>query len=280
MVPESSGSLNVLWAAHGSTSALSSVSAVRRWVLPASARLEIVTVAPTGKSALRRLSQWSGDQRAAALEEAETVAHSSIEALESPGITTEVHVRWGTPGREILRQAEAAASDLLVVGSAAQDGGSKGVLGGTAQDVFASARRSVLIARRASDERGAVAVIHTNQEGLPRESRRFVTCDWLPVRLIALREPVKPLGSMLPSYNEAMRAQISERALEAEPPSRPLEPSREHRPWEPHPCSRHDPGLQRLPSLGYAYRHKLVSGAAHRRHSDVAGSITTSYQVP
>lgn len=209
MVSEARDGLFTLWATQGTPDALESMAALRRWVLPCTRHLQVLAVAPIGRS-FKRMVRWTAEQRAEDMMAAEAAAQASIEALGEVGVPCETLVRWGAASHEIAQQTEDARADLLVVGSGSHGALHKAVLGGTAEQALFETTKSVLIARDPHEEtENKVTLVYTSQRLLTNALEMFRDLKVAPeVRLciVAMMEPVKPFGSMFLTLNEDIRA--------------------------------------------------------------------------
>jgi nucleotide-binding universal stress UspA family protein len=209
MVSEARDGLLTLWATQGTPDALVSVATLKRWVLPGTKRLQVLSVAPIGRS-LSRMVRWTTEQRADDIQEAEAAARASIEALGETDVPIETQVRWGAASHEIAQQAEDARADLLVLGAGSHGALHKAVLGGTAEQALFETTKSVLIARDTHEEtEQKVTLVYTSQRLLTNALEMFrdlkVAAD-VRLCIVALLEPVKPFGSMFITLNEDIRA--------------------------------------------------------------------------
>lgn len=89
------------------------------------------------------------DQEGARLESAATDYLRAIEAR--LGVSAECVVRFGEPVREILKEADAFAADLIVMSTKAASGLSRVMLGSVAEQVLRKAPASVVLHRPAQD---------------------------------------------------------------------------------------------------------------------------------
>jgi nucleotide-binding universal stress UspA family protein len=81
-------------------------------------------------------------------ERAQEAVDAAAERASASGVHVEAAVRDGVPFREILAHAEAAAVDLVVVGTHGREGREKRVnMGSTAERVVNQADRPVLVVR-------------------------------------------------------------------------------------------------------------------------------------
>lgn len=82
-------------------------------------------------------------------EELETNAERAVEAVTEAateaGVESDVALRRGRPGEEILAYAEEIDADLLVMGSRRLDGHERRMLGSVSQDVITETARPTLV---------------------------------------------------------------------------------------------------------------------------------------
>ncbi|HLF79971.1 MAG TPA: universal stress protein [Dehalococcoidia bacterium] len=173
------GKLNVLWATDGSEEARNATSLLRQVVLPASSKLNVLTIAPHSFISGARpepsfLTRITPAARRKALLEAEELAEEEATRLDPAGVSVEAISRWGNPIEEILKLARAA--DLTVLGAKGHSNLRLILLGSVSQGVVQHATRPVLIARPGG---GDVRSIVIGYDGSPASRRGVQFLDRL-----------------------------------------------------------------------------------------------------
>ncbi|HEX6129806.1 MAG TPA: universal stress protein [Candidatus Limnocylindria bacterium] len=144
--------------ADGSTSADRALAALRRWPIFAGRPATVVTVAEsaagwTGRVSTAMYPAWVDLHAAGAdrREQLTRIAERGAEELAMAGLRTSVDVRQGDPAEQLIRAAEAAGADLIVVGSRGLSTLPRLVIGSVARKVLMHAPQSVLVVREAKE---------------------------------------------------------------------------------------------------------------------------------
>ena len=222
--------LRVMWATDGSNDAHSAIPILRQFVLPATERLMVLTVAPHSFISGARpdptflTKVTPAARRRALLEGTETAENEST--LLDPLVPVEAIARWGNPIEEILKAARAMPADLIVMGAKGHSNLGLILLGSVAQGVVQNANRPVLIARPGTESVRSVVI---GYDGSVPAKRAIEFIEQLPGKLgikftlVQVLEPfVLPSGTP-PSYRRraieeaqeinAANAQAAERSL-------------------------------------------------------------------
>jgi nucleotide-binding universal stress UspA family protein len=146
------GSLNVLWATDGSDHSEHAMPLLRNFVLPATGKLTVLTVAPQTFLGSARpdpafLTRVTAASRRKALLEAEDTAQRWLTELDPGRVAAEAISRWGHPVQEILKASRSAKADLVVMGAKGHSNLHLLVLGSVVQGVVQLSPQPLLIAR-------------------------------------------------------------------------------------------------------------------------------------
>ena len=199
--------LRVLWATDGSGDAHNAIPILRQFVLPATEKLQVLTVAPHSFFSGARpdptfLTKVTAAAKRRALLEGQETAESDCTLLD-PSVPVEAFSRWGNPIEEILKAGRSA--DLIVMGAKGHSNLGLILLGSVAQGVVQNASRPVLVARPGSL---GVQRIVIGYDGSPPARRAIDFIERLPhklalkLTLVHVLEPfVMPQGTP-PSYRK------------------------------------------------------------------------------
>ena len=199
--------LRVLWATDGSGDAHNAIPILRQFVLPATEKLQVLTVAPHSFLSGARpdpafLTKVTAAAKRRALLEGQETAESDCTLLD-PSVPVEAFARWGNPIEEILKAGRTA--DLIVMGAKGHSNLGLILLGSVAQGVVQNASRPVLVARPGSL---GVQRIVIGYDGSPPARRAIDFIERLPhklalkLTLVQVLEPfVMPQGTP-PSYRK------------------------------------------------------------------------------
>jgi nucleotide-binding universal stress UspA family protein len=122
--------MRILFATDGSSNALEAARLLASLPLGAGASIAVVTVAPEDRAA-----------------KGEAALEAAREALSGAGAAVETGVRHGHPAEEILREAEARPTGLIVMGASGMSGLARFFLGSVAERVARHAPCPVLVVR-------------------------------------------------------------------------------------------------------------------------------------
>jgi nucleotide-binding universal stress UspA family protein len=175
--------LTVLWATDGSHQAKSAFGLFREMILPVTGRLVVLTVAPHAILSPARpdpvfLTKVTRTARAHALTEAHQACEREVLALD-PDVPVEIITRWGHPVEEILRAANAARADLIVMAAKGHTNFHLLLLGSVSQGVAHHATRPLLIARPGANEVKTVMIAYHGSANA-RKALRFLKRLSLP----------------------------------------------------------------------------------------------------
>ncbi len=150
-MPDDATKLTVLWATDGSHQAENAVPLLKEMVLPVAKRVVVLTVAPHAFFGGARpdpafVAKVTRRARARAVLEAHQAAERAALALD-PEVSVDVSARWGHPIQEILRAANAARADLIVMAAKGHTNLRLLLLGSVSQGVAQLTTRPLLIAR-------------------------------------------------------------------------------------------------------------------------------------
>lgn len=195
----SSGKLKVIWATDGSNSSHSAIPLLREIVLPAAESLTVLTVGPNSFLSGARpdptfLLKVTAAAKRRVLDEAEQKAQQEATLLD-PSVPVKAMARWGNPINEVLREAKAESSDLIVMGAKGHSNLGLVLLGSVAQGVVQNSTRAVLIARPGADH--VIERIIIGYDGSPhaRTGIRFIERLALPAHVrFTLVKVVEPFG--------------------------------------------------------------------------------------
>lgn len=170
--------LKVLWATDGSNSSHSAIPLLQEIVLPAAESLTVLTVGPHSFLSGARpdptfLLRVTATAKRRVLAESEQTAEQEA-TLVDPSVPVKAIARWGNPISEVLREAKAQSSDLIVMGAKGHSNLGLVLLGSVAQGVVQNSTRSVLIARPGADHRIERIVIGYDGSPQARNGVRFI----------------------------------------------------------------------------------------------------------
>jgi len=166
-------------------------------------------------------------QDAPAVQAAEALVNAAASRLRTnfPGWDVATRIGLGSPKRELLRQAEAWAPDLIVVGSHGHSALGRLLLGSVSQGVLNEARGSVRIARGRVEEPNTPVRLVVGVDGSDASTeavREVASRNWpagSEVRIIAVTDPltptllgrvIPPLGRIVEESNEEDRQWLTE----------------------------------------------------------------------
>jgi nucleotide-binding universal stress UspA family protein len=193
--------LSVLWATDGSDAARKAMPLLRALVLPAAARLIILTVVPhTFLSGARPdpaflLKAAPGAKRKALLE-GEELAQEEATLLDPSGVSVEAISRWGNPIEEILKAARTRSADLMVLGAKGHSNLGLMLVGSVSQGIVQHATKPVLIVRPGSENTNLKEVV-VGYQGSPAARRAVAFLERLALpgdTYIHLVDVIEPFG--------------------------------------------------------------------------------------
>lgn len=153
---------DVLLAVDGTPVSEAAVDVVERWAVLRDRRVRVLSVAdPTYPwwVGVDWMADAAVDAWAAAVDVSRAsharVTEATVGRLRDAGVDAQAVAGEGRPAEVILAQADAAPTDLIVIGSRGQTGLRRMVLGSVGRDVLHHASCSVLIARQRDSQDGS-----------------------------------------------------------------------------------------------------------------------------
>ena len=208
--------MSLLWASDGSEYCLSTVETMRHLVLPAAAKVSVVTVAPlnSNRARLKRLVS-SGDeimeQELARAREAAIASERALLELHDLNAPVTHNVRWGSAATEIVQEGADLDADIIAVGTKPYSAFRRAIMDDTALAVLKLTHRATLLARPPTTDapRGLVILCNSSQwlSTAVDFVKRLQPASGTKVYLASFVEQSPSAAGMFFSYREYKRLQ-------------------------------------------------------------------------
>ena len=193
------GKLRVLWATDGSANAREAIPVLRQLVLPATAQLVVLAVAPhplvTGaRPDPAYVTRATAQAKQEALEAAESLAEAEMAALDLSEGVGDAQSAWGHPIETILQVARRRGVELIVMGAKGHSNLRRILLGSISDGIVQHANVPVLIVRPGSAAVRKVLVCYDGSSQA-KAALKFLERLALPAEAeLLLRRVVEPFA--------------------------------------------------------------------------------------